>query len=207
MPSSSAEPFDAVVLAGARSERLGGVDKAMVEVGGRALLDRVLDGLAEAARVVVVGPQRPVPSRTPPPRWCAEEPSGGGPVAAFAAGLGETVAGKVVLLAADLPFVAAAVPALVSALGDGADVAMLVDDRGRANFLAGAWRRSSVLARLAELGPPAGQSMRHLLAGLEVTPVNDPDNWGFDCDTWDAVETARTLAADRPTDRPKGPHA
>ncbi|WP_438949006.1 NTP transferase domain-containing protein, partial [Streptomyces harbinensis] len=35
--------FDAIVLAGGAARRLGGADKAAVTVGGRPLLDRVLD--------------------------------------------------------------------------------------------------------------------------------------------------------------------
>ena len=32
------EPVDAIVLAGAGSRRLGGVDKAMIRIGGRPML-------------------------------------------------------------------------------------------------------------------------------------------------------------------------
>jgi len=48
--------FDAVVLAGGRASRLGGVDKAAVLVADRALLDRVLDAAANARWTVIVGP-------------------------------------------------------------------------------------------------------------------------------------------------------
>jgi hypothetical protein len=89
------EPFDAVVLAGGASRRMG-QDKTTLYVGGLTLLDRVLASVAGAGRVVVVGPQRPVarevvvgPQR-PVARevvWALEEPPGAGPVAALAAGL------------------------------------------------------------------------------------------------------------------------
>ncbi|MFZ2514092.1 MAG: NTP transferase domain-containing protein, partial [Candidatus Lutibacillus vidarii] len=39
---------DAIVLAGGRGSRLGGVDKGAVPVAGRALLDRVLDAVSGA---------------------------------------------------------------------------------------------------------------------------------------------------------------
>src|SRR3984957_3557549 len=53
--------FDAVVLAGGRSTRLGGADKPGLVVGPRTLLGSVVWAVTEggAARVVVVGPQRP----------------------------------------------------------------------------------------------------------------------------------------------------
>jgi molybdopterin-guanine dinucleotide biosynthesis protein A len=76
--------MDAIVLAGGRGARLGGVDKADLVVGGQTLLERALAATAGANRTVVVGPRRPT-SR--PVTWAREHPPGGGPVAALAAGL------------------------------------------------------------------------------------------------------------------------
>ncbi|MEV6939475.1 NTP transferase domain-containing protein, partial [Streptomyces sp. NPDC051132] len=80
-------PYDAVVLAGGAARRLGGADKPGVRVGGRALLDRVLAACADARTTVVVATPRPT---VRPVRWAREEPPGGGPVAALAAGLRQT---------------------------------------------------------------------------------------------------------------------
>ncbi len=55
--------FDAIVLAGAASRRLDGADKALVEIGGRTLLDTVLAADRGRRRVIVAGPQRPVARR------------------------------------------------------------------------------------------------------------------------------------------------
>lgn len=184
------ESYAAIVLAGAGSARLDGADKAMIDVGGLAMIDRVLAGLAEASAVAVVGPERPV-HRTV--IWCQEDPIGAGPVAAFAAGLDKLVEiDRVMLLAADLPFVGPAIPALLEALSG--DVAVLVDANGRMNFLASAWRVESARARLAELGEVAGAPMRRLFDGLAIDQVPDLDAWSTDCDTWDAIESARTRA-------------
>ncbi|WP_399128711.1 molybdenum cofactor guanylyltransferase [Actinacidiphila sp. ITFR-21] len=76
--------YDAVVLAGGAARRLGGADKPALPVGGRTLLDRVLAACAGADRTVVVGPRRPTAR---PVRWAGEEPPGGGPLPALAAGL------------------------------------------------------------------------------------------------------------------------
>ncbi|SDK53629.1 DUF6457 domain-containing protein [Streptomyces indicus] len=76
--------YDAVVLAGGAAKRLGGVDKPAVQVGGRALLDRVLGACAAAGTTVVVAPPRPT---VRPVVWAREEPAGGGPLAALAAGV------------------------------------------------------------------------------------------------------------------------
>jgi molybdopterin-guanine dinucleotide biosynthesis protein A len=72
----------AIVLAGGRGERLGGVDKAALLVAGRSLLDRALESLAGLS-IVVVGPRRPLPSGV---IAASEEPAGGGPAAGVVAG-------------------------------------------------------------------------------------------------------------------------
>ena len=206
MPSTSADSedhraFDAVVLAGAHSARLAGADKAMVEVAGQTLLDRVVAGLGAAERVVVVGPQRALTTPSRAVLWREEQPPGGGPVAAFAAGLAATRASTVLLVAVDLPFIAGALVSLLGALeaDAAADLAMLTDRTGRPNFLATAWRRSSALERFYRLGAPGGLPMRRLLDGLEVVHVADLGGWGVDCDTSDSIESARRLAAERPS--------
>ncbi|MGB3830051.1 MAG: NTP transferase domain-containing protein, partial [Ornithinimicrobium sp.] len=76
--------FAAVVLAGGQGTRLGGTDKALLDVGGASLLSRVLDAVNAAERVVVVGPRRPGFEHV---CWTAEEPSGGGPSAGIVAGM------------------------------------------------------------------------------------------------------------------------
>jgi GTP:adenosylcobinamide-phosphate guanylyltransferase len=40
--------MDVLILAGGDARRLGGVDKPMVEIGGRTLLDRVIEACVEA---------------------------------------------------------------------------------------------------------------------------------------------------------------
>ena len=61
-----------MVLAGGRAERLGGEDKAALEVGGATLLERALArGCSGARRVVVVGDERPTAR---PVLWTREHP-------------------------------------------------------------------------------------------------------------------------------------
>ncbi|KRV47381.1 hypothetical protein AQ490_07935 [Wenjunlia vitaminophila] len=98
--------YDAIILAGGQARRLGGVDKPGLRVGGSSLLERVLGACAGAARLIVVGPPRPVaePHTAASVRWTRENPPGGGPLPALAAGLELVTADLVLLLAADLPF-------------------------------------------------------------------------------------------------------
>src|SRR5262249_17032582 len=149
---------DAIVLAGGSATRLGGADKPQLTVRGRTLLDHAVAAVHDAQRVVVVGPEQPVDGTV---RFCREEPPGGGPVAAIAAGLRYPAPGQVVVLAADLPLGGAAIRRLLDALPS-AGAALLVDESGRVNYLAAAWRRASLEAALAALGDPVGAAARAL---------------------------------------------
>ncbi len=97
------QTYDALVLAGGRGRRLGGVDKASLVVGGETLLGRALSAVTRAERVMVIGP--PSASLRPGVRFVSEEPPGGGPVAAIAAGMAYVDARVVVILACDMPLV------------------------------------------------------------------------------------------------------
>lgn len=186
-------PYDVIVPAGGAARRLGGVDKPGLTVGETSLLDRVLAACGGARTTVVVGPARP--TARPGVHWTREQPPGGGPVAAVAAGLDLVTADLVLLLAADLPFLdRRTVDRLAAALdraGADADTALLVDAGGRDQPLAAAYRTAPLRAALAGLGDPAGQPLRRLVGGLAGLRVADTDNVAYDCDTWEDLEQAR----------------
>ncbi|UGQ15235.1 molybdenum cofactor guanylyltransferase [Yinghuangia sp. ASG 101] len=183
-------PYDAVVLAGGAARRLGGRDKPALTVGGRTLLDRAVDACEGARTVVVVGPERAT-RRTV--AWAREDPPGGGPVAALAAGLPAVDAPAVVVLAADLPFVTREVAELLVAALDepDADGAVLVDGEGRDQPLLAAYRTTALRSALDAVGDPHGAALRRLVAPLALTRVTDPELAAFDCDTWARLREAR----------------
>jgi molybdopterin-guanine dinucleotide biosynthesis protein A len=178
--------FDAIVLAGRSSRRLDGADKALVEIDGQRLLDLVLAATEGAQQVIIVGPERSVAHDV---SWIEEDPPGGGPVAAVAAGLELVTADWVLVLATDLPFVAAAVPVLLTAAADG-DVAVLERD-GRRNHLAAVWRTSALRDAVDAVGSVVDAAMRSLFDGVAVVEVADSAGRGVDLDTWDDIEEAR----------------
>lgn len=158
----------AIVLAGGRARRLGGADKPMLEVDGKALLHRVLAAVAGADPVIAVGPER---GEFPGVLWTREDPAGGGPVAALAAGLALVPpdADVVVVLAGDLTGVTEeTVRRLLDALGD-RDGAVLVDPDGRRQWLLGVWRRDALRAALP--ANPAGAALRRTLGVLSIVDV------------------------------------
>jgi molybdopterin-guanine dinucleotide biosynthesis protein A len=207
-PGPARAGYDAVVLAGGAARRLGGADKPGLRVGGRALLDRVLAACAGARTTVVVADPRPT---TRPVTWAREDPPGGGPLAALAAGLGPITAEHVVVLSADLPFLAEdTVVRLLSALAaSDADGVLLTDADGRDQPLVAAYRASALRRELAALTreqsdradrtDSAGRADRPDLSGLPLRRLTGalrlarvPDAVAsFDCDTWDDIATAR----------------
>lgn len=178
--------MDAIVLAGGRATRLGGADKASVLVGGRALLDRVLDALAGAETVVVVGPERASPRAV---KWVLEHPPGGGPVAAIAAALPLVSSETVAVVATDLPFLEASHVAALSASVQGHDGAIVIDAEGRIQPLAGVYRTSALRAAVARLGEVSGASVHSLTRSLDLARVEE-DRAAIDCDTPEDVAGA-----------------
>lgn len=192
--------YDAIVLAGGAAQRLGGADKPGLLVGGRPLLDRVLDACADARTTVVVGGRRPTAR---PVQWARESPPGGGPLAALDAGLRHLdghpepapAAAQVLVLSADLPFLD---PDTVRALLDspGGDGAVLRDPEGRDQPLVAAYRaeplRREIALLAAEHGALAGLPLRAVTAELDLTRVTAAAPLAsFDCDTWDDLAAAR----------------
>ena len=193
--------YDALVLAGGRARRLGGVSKPDVVVGGRRLLAHVLGAVdgPDVRRVVVVGPDTlALPTGV---TRTLEEPPDGGPVAGIAAGLAALRDGAepdwVLVLACDVPRVAGAVPRLVDAAGPRAtgassqarDGVVLVDDDGRDQPLVGLYRRATLDAAVARLdaGGVRGASVRALVDALDLVRLADVEHHGVDVDTWTDV--------------------
>jgi molybdopterin-guanine dinucleotide biosynthesis protein A len=187
-PSGSSGVFDAVVLAGGGARRLGGIDKPAALVGGRPLLARVLAAVADAGRVVVVGPRRAGVGAAGV-RWVVEDPPGGGPLAALAAGLPLVAAPLVAVLAADLPFLTAGHLAELRGAVGARDGALLVDPDGRDQLLAGVWRTGALRAALP--ADPAGRPLRGVLGVLDPVRVPADPRTCLDCDTEDALARAR----------------
>ena len=189
--------YDAVVLAGGAARRLGGADKPGALVARRALLDLVLAALPQTCRVVVVGPERPT---VRPVAWVREDPPGGGPVPALAAGYARLAADgepdRVALLAADLPFLDRAVLDLLASRTSATRGALLVDEDGREQWLCGVWPGAGLARGLAAV---RGGRLAGVLAPLDPVRVTVPARAGlpapwFDCDTADDLRTADVAA-------------
>lgn len=200
--------FDAVILAGGRSSRLGGVPKQNLTYDGDSLLHRSAAAAGGARAAVVVGPDTgEVPEGF---LRCREDPPFAGPAAAVAAGLA-VLAGLgghrpalTLVLACDMPNVGQAVDALKEALGSGGsgaweapgagrnvpapDGAVAVSEDGRRQPLVGFYSTPELQRCAAELtasGRLTNASAKALLASLDVQLVAVPASSTADVDTWD----------------------
>jgi molybdopterin-guanine dinucleotide biosynthesis protein A len=186
---TSSEAYDAVVLAGGGARRLHGADKPGLLVGGRPLVAWVGAAVADAERLVLVGPERPELPRAVTVR---EDPPGGGPVPALRAGLTLVRAPWVAVLAADLPFLRAEHVDELRREAYGRAGAVLVDADGRSQWLAGVWRTADLAGALAG---HRGDSLRGLMDPLGPVRVAAPGGerpW-YDCDTLSDVEAASRM--------------
>ncbi|MGO3139986.1 MAG: NTP transferase domain-containing protein [Galactobacter sp.] len=192
-----------IVVAGGRATRLGGADKASVQVDGVALVDHALTALEGASPLILVGPSH---LARPGVLLTREEPPLGGPAAALAAGLRalatngtqtDTAVGHsedvVWLLACDLPRAAGLVQTVSAALAtrplaDAEDGAIIRDAGGRDQWLAGIYRVVSLADALAAAGDVNGAPLRRIVAGLRLRRVDDLRGDAVDLDTWDDVK-------------------
>lgn len=184
----------AVVVAGGRAARLGGADKASLEIGGRTLLARALDALVDVPEVVVVGD--PVPTERPV-TFLREDPVGGGPAAALLAGLGGF--GRrprvVVALAVDMPLVTADTIRRLAreVLDEDREGATLVDRAGRAQYLCAAYATEALARTTPAYEEQFGLSMRALVGPLRLAELPAVGGEADDVDGWDDLVRLREI--------------
>lgn len=178
--------FDAIILSGGRSARLGGRPKAHLVFDGSTLLECTLLSVQDARQIVIVGDPGPtaVSATTIVTR---ETPPYGGPVPALTAGLAAgtgVVSEWVLVLACDMPRVGEAIPVLLShPSGDGV---LGLDVDGREQYLLACYRRAALIDALdAHSGALIGMSMRALIGTLNTRRIDIPAGSARDIDTWD----------------------
>lgn len=175
--------FDAIVVAGGRGSRLGGVDKPALRIAGVSLIARALAAVGEARRISVVRHVDDVPlddriSRT------VEDPPWSGPASAIAAGLIDlepstpplstpplSMPAFVGVVAADLPRIEEAFAILSRhPIASDSDGLIAVDSDGRDQPLLAIYRRAALQAAVAA-HPTGGLGVSRLIARLTLHRV------------------------------------
>jgi molybdopterin-guanine dinucleotide biosynthesis protein A len=183
----------AVVLAGGTAARMGGVDKASIELDGVTLLERALAATMSAYEVVVVGRQVPT---TRPVTWTLEDPASGGPAAGLLTALDRFLVEPdlVAVLAVDMPRVhPGTVARLTWAVEENTEVdgAVLVSPDGRQQPLAAVYRHSALSTVRPSYEEQHGLPMHRLVEPLRLAEVASDDDEAQDVDTWDDLRRLR----------------
>lgn len=209
MAPAAAQPpaFNAIILAGGRSSRLGGVPKAELRIDGQTLLERTLGTVRQARSVAIAGPAQLEAALHAVPPHCffvREEPAFAGPAAAVGAavtalygtdtagsaepvpGAGDPAPPWTLVLACDMPDAGGAVRALLAeAAGEAGQSIMAKDSSGSLQPLAALYRTGDL--RTAVGGQPGSLenlSMFRLLARVQWREVAVPEGSTADVDTW-----------------------
>ena len=183
----------AIVVGGGGGERLGGVSKPDLTLGGMRLIDRVCGSLLAACGagcVAVVPPTVRVPEEV---MRTLEDPPNGGPLAGIDAGLralGIDDDVLVVVVSVDAPGVAGLLPALLgSPLGSESEgrIAVGGDPQPFDQYLMGVYRagalRRVIDEAVAVLGSVRGVGVRRVLRALALERVSVDADVCRDIDT------------------------
>lgn len=96
-------PFSALILAGGRATRLGGIVKAALDVGGETIFERQTRLLAPRVIEIVVATGTVTWDPAPPHRTVLDSVAGSGPIAGIAAGLAAVTTPWLLVVAGDMP--------------------------------------------------------------------------------------------------------
>ncbi|MBD8030553.1 molybdenum cofactor guanylyltransferase [Corynebacterium gallinarum] len=176
--------MNVIILAGGQGTRMGGVDKASVQLNGRRLVDHLL-GQLKGHDVIVVSPHL-----LPGVATTSEQPPFGGPVAGIAAGIAalDHHSDVTAILAVDAPHSAEMLPALQAALGT-ADVAVTVAADGWIQPLCAVWRTTSLIEALTSLGEVRDRPVKALLRQAATVVEVPGDGTEADYDTLGELTT------------------
>jgi molybdopterin-guanine dinucleotide biosynthesis protein A len=175
--------WNAIVLAGGRASRLGGIDKTALVFHGRTLLEHALASVSNAGQIVVVGGSSAV----------VESPRYAGPAAATIAGLDALARPRApwtAVIAADQPLVAAALPLLLEAIEQAPFMGgvVAVDENGRRQPLLALYNTAALGLAGAEArsrGNLENLGMTALVAPILTLDLRVPAGLCTDVDTAD----------------------
>lgn len=174
----------AIIVVGGAGQRLGGVAKPWLHIGGLPIIEHILTAVRPlVAQCILVG-ARPADWGHADVEWTQEQPPGGGPAAAVRAGMAAVAAevDEILLLAGDAPFVAEPLTILLDTEFAGDGLALDVD--GQIQYLCARLRRQALDRAITT----PTTSMRGIFEGLHITTVGAVLQ---DADTWEDVKRLR----------------
>lgn len=193
----------AIILAGGRGSRLGGVNKGLLEIGGRTNIERVLAALTPlCSETVVVANDLALAPLCPAARVLLDEEPHAGVLPALAQGLAALRTDLAIAVACDMPFLSRPLLAELVRRASGADVVIpMVEDR--LEPMHAVYRREVCVAAIQQALASGGRRMISFLDGLRVVRVDEPELRRldpellsfFNTNTPEDLQRARALAA------------
>jgi molybdopterin-guanine dinucleotide biosynthesis protein A len=198
--------WSAAILAGGRARRLGGQDKSALIIDGVRLLDRQLAALRPLTdRILIVGYPGPVPE---PCSVVSDLRPGTGPLGAIVTALSVATTDRVLVLAADMPFLTTAFLDFLARVDQTAEAVVPVTGT-RWHPLCAMYRRlaaptlEAALDRGERIVRDAVARLHPILVGEDRLAPYDPDgrvlanvNTPEDLDHWRAMAGNRTAATE-----------
>ncbi len=119
-----------IILAGGRAARMGGINKAFIEVGGERLIDRTLRVYRPLFREIIISTNSPLEYLEFDARIVTDIYRGKGPLGGIHAGLLHASCEQAFVSACDMPYLSEAfIRHMMEKIGDH-DLAVPVTDRG-----------------------------------------------------------------------------
>ncbi len=186
-----------IVLTGGRSKRFGS-DKYLARFNDLSLLENILQQLPEGIEIFLVGDEPENSSRKL--RVLREFPIHGGPVAAIASALPFIQSEWVGVIATDMPFAAILFPKLLANIDESVGALLPQDAAGFLQPLIGVYSVEKLSAAIADLGSVENQSMKAILALLNVKSIKlsaDELTALIDIDTEEDLLAVRKLVGEK----------
>lgn len=196
------EDLTGAVLAGGQARRMGHVNKALMTIGGAAVIDRILARLSETCAHVMIIANDPAPYEGRNVAVLPDAMPGHGALGGLHAALANAPTPKVFVCGCDMPFISTPlIRALADRLGD-RDAAVPRDGYGLQPL------HAVYARRLAPLLPPflmrGDLRMEHFIGGLDalILPPHETAAYAaeaeifFNVNTPDDLEQARAKAAE-----------
>lgn len=202
MPST--EPLSVTILVGGRGSRLGGVDKAALDLNGTPLIEHVLAVVAPLASELLVVANDDRLAGDPRFTVLLDPEPHAGVLPALLAALSAATSPLLLLLACDMPFVSRALVEHLVRLAPGRDVVM-PKVGGREQPMHAVYRVASCSPAIRAALARGDRRMISFLDDVQTVQVAEPELRRLDPDlrsffnvnTPDDLDTARQIAAGR----------
>ena len=192
-------PLTAVIMAGGKSRRLGGIDKPLIEIGGQRLIDRIFNTVSNCCREVLISSNTPQLYHSFPAAVIPDLHPGHGALGGLYSCLRQASFPAAFIVAGDMPFISVAAIRHLWSLHQDYDVCLPRSRDGRQPLHA-IYKKSCLEAikKQLEHGQLKISGFFPEVRVREVLTEHNPDlftpRYFFNLNTPDDISKARQLA-------------